>query len=108
MWRPSGSILMPLATPIVRPMGLFQAVFIRYGLFDCWALLPTPSAIAAVTPDAEGDIGYSFSLSTTPGNFTVYTLAGLEDRSHTPYTFTPYAMGITRGVPGGSALRSAV
>jgi hypothetical protein len=63
-----------------------------------------PSAIAAITPDSEGDIGYSFSLSTTPGNFTVYTLAGLEDRSHTPYTFTPYAMGITRGVsvaPGG-------
>lgn len=63
-----------------------------------------PSAIAAVTPQSEGDIGYSFSLSTIPGNFTVYTLAGLEDRSHTPYTFTPYAMGITRGVsvaPGG-------
>jgi hypothetical protein len=71
---------------------------------EATSLFSLPSAIAAITPDSEGDIGYSFTLSTTPGNFTVYTLAGLEDRSHTPYTFTPYAMGITRGVsvaPGG-------
>jgi hypothetical protein len=57
-----------------------------------------PSAVSAVTPDSLADVGYEFYLSTSPGNFTLYALAGLEDRSHSPYVFTPYAMGLTRGV----------
>jgi hypothetical protein len=57
-----------------------------------------PSAIYAVTPESTGDIGYAFTFSTSPGNFTLYALAGIEDRSTTPYRFTPYAVGITRGV----------
>jgi hypothetical protein len=57
-----------------------------------------PSAVSAVTPDSLADVGYSFNLSTSPGNFTLYALAGLEDRSRSPYVFTPYAMGLTRGV----------
>jgi hypothetical protein len=57
-----------------------------------------PSATAAITPESLGDIGYQFSLTTTPGNFTLYALAGLEDRSQSPYVFTPYALGLTRGV----------
>jgi hypothetical protein len=60
-----------------------------------------PSSLSAVTPDSIADVGYSFFLATTPGNFTLYALAGLEDRSHTPYVFTPYAMGLTRGVAVG-------
>lgn len=60
-----------------------------------------PSAVTAVTPDSMSDVGYDFSLSTAPGNFTVYALAGLEDRSQSPYVFTPYAMGLTRGVAVG-------
>ncbi len=61
-----------------------------------------PSALAAVTPETVGDTGYSFTLPTSPGNFTLYALAGLEDRSHSPYVFTPYALGLTRGVAVGS------
>ncbi len=57
-----------------------------------------PNAVYAVTPDSAGNIGYAFSFSTSPGNFTLYALAGLEDRSESPYRFTPYAVGITRGV----------
>jgi IPT/TIG domain len=60
-----------------------------------------PSAVTAVTPDSIADIGYTFNLSTSPGNFTLYALAGLEDRSQSPYVFTPYAMGLTRGVAVG-------
>jgi hypothetical protein len=60
-----------------------------------------PSAASAVTPETTGDIGYSFYLPTSPGNFTIYALAGLEDRSTSPAVFTPYAMGLTRGVAVG-------
>lgn len=57
-----------------------------------------PSAGTAITRAAEGAIGYKFYQSTSPGNFTLYTLAGLEDASKNPRTFTAYAMGILRGV----------
>jgi hypothetical protein len=62
-----------------------------------------PSAINAITPDNQGETGYSFYFSTSPGNFTLYALAGIEDRSRTPYVFTPYAMGLTRGVAVGAS-----
>jgi hypothetical protein len=61
-----------------------------------------PSATAAITPDSSGESGYDFYLATSPGNFTVYALAGLEDRSRSPYVFTPYALGLTRGVAVGA------
>lgn len=66
--------------------------------------LPSPSS--AITRDSDGSVGYKFYQSTSPGNFTMYTLAGLEDDSKTPRTFTAYAMGILRGVavkPGQTA-----
>ena len=58
--------------------------------------LPSPSS--AITRDSEGAVGYKFYQSTSPGNFTMYTLAGLEDDSKSPRTFTAYAMGILNGV----------
>jgi hypothetical protein len=60
-----------------------------------------PCAINSITPEDEGELGYNFFFSTAPGNFTLYALAGLEDRSKSPYAFTPYAMGLTRGVAVG-------
>jgi hypothetical protein len=57
-----------------------------------------PSAGSAITRDSGGSVGYKFYQSTNPGNFTLYTLAGLEDSSKTPRSFTAYAMGILRGV----------
>jgi hypothetical protein len=57
-----------------------------------------PSAVGAITPNTNGEVGYSFYFSTSPGNFALYALVGTEDRSKSPYVFTPYAMGLTRGV----------
>jgi IPT/TIG domain len=58
--------------------------------------LPPPSE--AITPDAEGSAGYSYSILVFPGNSTIYIVAGLEDRSETPPKFVPYSMGVARGV----------
>jgi hypothetical protein len=55
-------------------------------------------ALYSVTPESTGELGYSFVFYTSPGNFTLYALAGLEDRSSNPARFTAYAAGITRGV----------
>lgn len=60
--------------------------------------LRMPSAAGAITPDATGTLGYQFYQTTSPGNFTLYALAGLEDRSRSPAKFTAYAMGLLRGV----------
>lgn len=57
-----------------------------------------PDADQAITPETDGDVGYQYSLLTFPGNTTVYIVAGLEDRSVSPPSFVPYAMGIQRGI----------
>lgn len=57
-----------------------------------------PSAADAITPEAPGSVGYSYRIITYPGNQTLYAMAGLEDRSTTPPRFTPYVMGVVRGV----------
>ncbi|HVY27430.1 MAG TPA: IPT/TIG domain-containing protein [Polyangiaceae bacterium] len=65
-----------------------------------------PSLGQAITRDSMGSAGYKFYQSTTPGNFTMYALAGLEDDSGPSRVFTAYAMGILRGVavkPGKTA-----
>src|SRR5690606_8975584 len=56
--------------------------------------LPTTS----VTPDSSGTRGFSFFMTAPPGNYPLYALAGLEDRSVSPPAFTAYAMGLVRGV----------
>ena len=61
-----------------------------------------PSATEAITPTDEGGRGYTFSSYGAPGNFTLYALAGLENRSLTPPTFTAYQMGLVRGVSAKS------
>ncbi|MFZ5897309.1 MAG: IPT/TIG domain-containing protein [Myxococcota bacterium] len=64
-----------------------------------------PGSANAVTPDTSGTTGYRFSLSTSPGNYTLYALAGIENRSRSPASFSAYAMGLIRGVavPAGQA-----
>jgi hypothetical protein len=57
-----------------------------------------PDASQAITPESSGDRGYAFSTFGPPGNFTLYALAGLENRTLTPPTFTAYQMGLVRGV----------
>ncbi len=59
--------------------------------------LPPPAG--AITPTSPGSIGYEFAAGTSPGNRTIYALAGLEDRTVNPPKFTAYAMGVVKGVP---------
>jgi len=59
--------------------------------------LPSPGA--AITPESDGSVGYSFAFSTSPGNRTYYALAGIEDRTKSPPKFTAYAGGLVKGVP---------
>lgn len=70
----------------------FQAASSPNAMFE----LPPPSD--AITPDSPGATGFSYSLVVYPGNVTLYVVAGLEDRSATPPSFVPYAMGVARGV----------
>ncbi len=61
-----------------------------------------PSAAQAVTPSSSGDRGYTFNTYGAPGNFTLYALAGIENRKLNPPTFTAYQMGLVRGVAAKS------
>jgi len=62
-----------------------------------------PSGAQAVTPSSPGNRGYAFnSYGLPPGNFTLYALAGIENRSLKPPTFTAYQMGLVRGVAAKS------
>ena len=61
-----------------------------------------PDASQAVTPASSGARGYSFSFFGLPGNFTLYALAGIENRVAVPPTFTAYQMGLVRGVAAGA------
>lgn len=76
-----------------------QAAYLFIASLDPTAAFMLPPAAAAITPDAEGSIGYSFAINTTAGNRAMYVLAGLEDRSVVPPRFTAYSMGIVKGVP---------
>lgn len=57
-----------------------------------------PSAVSAVTSSSPGEVGFSFSLTSLPGNVTIYALAGIENRRFDPPVFDAYAMGLVRGV----------
>jgi len=57
-----------------------------------------PSGVTAVTPVSTGTAGYNFYLTASPGNYTLYALAGIENRGVSPWVFTAYSMGILRGV----------
>ncbi len=57
-----------------------------------------PSSTLAVTPESTGSAGYAYKSTFYTGMQNLYALAGIEDRSVDPPKFTPYAMGIARGV----------
>lgn len=58
-----------------------------------------PAATEAIRPDTTGGkVGFPFSMSTSQGNLTLYSLVGIENRTSSPARFTAYAMGIVRGV----------
>lgn len=58
-----------------------------------------PTRFDAVTAADKGTYGYVFEHDTRSlGNVTLYAVAGVEDTSVNPRRFTPYALGILRGV----------
>lgn len=64
-----------------------------------------PDATSAVTPAAVGTSGFTFQLSATAGNLTLYALSGIENRALVPPVFTAYSVGVLTGVgvnPGGT------
>jgi hypothetical protein len=62
------------------------------------SIFSLPAADQAITPDTDN---FKYSLLVFPGNSTIYVIAGLEDRSAPAPAlpkFTPYSMGVARGV----------
>src|SRR5208282_4478736 len=57
-----------------------------------------PPLSSATTPASSGTMGYGYTLEASPGNQTVYALAGIEYPTENPPVFVPYAMGVVRGV----------
>ncbi len=66
-----------------------------------WALegFYLPNEMSATTPQSSGQLGYAYTMTTAPGNETLYAYAGIQDDSTSPPTFEPYVMGVARGVP---------
>lgn len=85
---------------VPQPLGPNErrAAYIFLATTDPMATFQLPSPSTAVLPDAPGNIGYQFSLSASPGNRTLYALAGIENQATSPFKFTAYAMGIAKGV----------
>ncbi len=75
-----------------------QAAYVFFAANSPSERFRLPSAIAAITPDSVGDVGYGYEIVGAPGNHTLYAVAGLEDRSEIPPRFLPYVMGVVRGV----------
>ncbi len=99
VWEPDGELKRRGWTNVPAPVDQEKEVAYVFRLNDrADEELRLPSPGNAITPDAQGGIGYGFYQTTSPGNFTLYALAGLEDRSKSPPVFTAYAMGLLRGV----------
>jgi hypothetical protein len=59
-----------------------------------------PSESSATTPMSDGQIGYQYAFGgVSPGNTTIYALAGIQDDSMNPPTFEAFVMGVATGVP---------
>lgn len=71
---------------------LFPAAFDPKQAFS----LPDPSQ--AILEASEGTSGYGFKISAPLGNYTMYALAGIEDRASYPGKFTAYAFGLVKGI----------
>lgn len=78
-----------------------QAAYVFVATSDAMHALSVPDPSAATTPDSGGQVGYAYTLSTVPGNQTIYALAGLETLPDAGgrIRFEPWAMGVVRGVP---------
>lgn len=67
---------------------------------------PAPQASATIDQGDANAIAWPYDLFARPGTFAVYVVAGLFDES--TGNFSPYAMGISRGVVAGPGDRLKV
>jgi len=75
-----------------------QAAYVFHANGDPTATFQLPPSSMAVLPDAPGELGYAFQLTSGVGNRALYALAGIEDTQAVPSKFTAYAMGMVQGV----------
>jgi hypothetical protein len=75
-----------------------EAAYVFIAQSDPTGTFQLPAASSAILPDAPGDIGYEFQLTSYAGNRALYALAGLENQNVNPPKFTAYAMGTVKGV----------
>ena len=61
--------------------------------------VPSPGAASAIHPETPGEKGYAFSTTAYAGNRSLYAVAGIQDDTQVPPTFTAYAFGVVRGLP---------
>jgi hypothetical protein len=66
---------------------------------DSRAEFRLPNRFNVVTPDAPGALGYQYDFDTrSTGNLTLYAFAGIERRIGAQRVFSPYVMGLVKGV----------
>jgi hypothetical protein len=100
VWRSAGEFQRTGWTNVPAPKETEQLVAYVFRLSsDPTSEFQLPRATMAITPEADGSRGYAFTFGASPGNLTLYALAGLESRAKDPRTFTAYAIGLLRGVP---------
>lgn len=75
-----------------------KAAYLFQPHWDPTATFSLPDPSRAIHPDADGGIGYEFATTSGSGNITLYALAGIENRTVSPPTFTAYAFGMIQGV----------
>ncbi len=88
-------------TGVPKPIGSHErrAAYVFVSTSNPLQTYQQPDSTNATTEASPGQNGYAYSLTTLPGNVTLYALAGIEDTINNPAHFMPYVMGVQRGVP---------
>ncbi|MFT3764070.1 MAG: IPT/TIG domain-containing protein [Minicystis sp.] len=76
-----------------------QAAYVFVAAGDPSYTFQLPYSGSAILPTTPGERGYQFSMNVTPGNRSLYAIAGIEDDTVSPPKFTAYAFGAINGVP---------
>ncbi len=94
--------------PVAALPGETQVAYVGELASSSRAAFRLPNRVDATTPDEGGTLGYNFSYDTRrTGNLTLYALAGLETDGPSR-KFTPYVLGLLKGVEVGSDERSFI
>ncbi|APR77273.1 Hypothetical protein A7982_02620 [Minicystis rosea] len=84
--------------PLPASANEHQAAYIFVAASDPTYAFSLPNSASAVLPTTPGERGYQFGIGVTPGNRSIYAVAGIEDDTVSPPKFTAYAFGAVNGV----------